>query len=221
MNARRAARELALIALAQVNFNKVKDIDLTEIMLNSVRTLVNDAEESLKTTVGSLVEMKEFIDKYELEHPDNLERPLEAKNLPVPIPLTSDMSGRLESLINVAEKSFQALEVAEVAVLLEQEDVKTYALSLLNVYRDNKEEIDEAIANSSKGWGINRLLTIDKSVLRIAIAELTSSSDVPVKVAVDEAIELAKKYGSEESSGFINGILGNVIQKKEIKLASK
>lgn len=215
MNARRAARELALIALAQVNFNKVKDIDLTEIMLNSVRTLVNDAEESLKTTVGSLVEMKEFIDKYELEHPDNLERPLEAKNLPVPIPLTSDMSGRLESLINVAEKSFQALEVAEVAVLLEQEDVKTYALSLLNVYRDNKEEIDEAIANSSKGWGINRLLTIDKSVLRIAIAELTSSSDVPVKVAVDEAIELAKKYGSEESSGFINGILGNVIQKKK------
>lgn len=217
MNARRAARELIIIVLSQVKLKKINDVNIDEILLNSVRTLVNDAEEDLKTTVTSLIEMKNFVDNYEIEHETNIKRPIDSQNLPVPIPMTSDMSGRIDCLIDVVEKSFKALEAAEIAVLEESEQVKKYTKSILARISENLEIVDKNIEKYSIGWEIDRILNLDKNILRMAIAELLYSNDVPVKVIIDEAVEIAKKYSTEESSAFINGILGKVVDGNKIK----
>ena len=70
-------------------------------------------------------------------------------------------------------------------------------------------EIDEKIASVSKGWTLDRIGRVELAILRLATYEILFDDDVPASVAINEAVELAKKFGSEESYSFINGILAN------------
>ena len=74
---------------------------------------------------------------------------------------------------------------------------------------DNKEEIDQQIKKAAPAWSIDKLNKIDLAILRLAIYEL-DKGDVPPKVVIDEAVELAKEFGSENSPSFINGALGSI-----------
>lgn len=213
MQARRAARELALILFSQLddkNTSYSKE-DFEDIILKSVRILTNNASDELKLTVGSLVEMREFIENYENDDETNLERPIGTSNIPVQIPMTSDMTGRINEMIEIAEKALSALEIAEIATLESKNEVKDYAVQIAEKFKENAEAVDEQIQKFAKGWDIQRLVKMDKDVLRIAITELLFIKDAPMKVIVDEALELAKKYSTDESSSFINGILAKVI----------
>jgi len=76
-------------------------------------------------------------------------------------------------------------------------------------------KIDNIIKKSAPQWPIDKINKIDLAILRLAVYELTEKKE-PVKVIIDEAIELAKKYGTENSPGFINGVLGDVLKKLKI-----
>ncbi len=213
MQARRAARELALILFSQLekkitNYSKE---DFEDIILKSVRILTNNASEELKLTVGSLLDTKDFIQEYEANHETNLQRPIDVSNIPVGIPLTSDMVKRVDEMVEIAEKALLALDIAEIATLESKNEVKNYAVQIAEKFKDNGEFIDGQIQKFAKGWDIERLVKMDKDILRIAIIELLYIKDAPMKVIVDEALELAKKYSTDESSSFINGILAKVI----------
>lgn len=218
MQARRAARELALILFSQLDtIQNINKWDFQDIVLKSVRTLTNNSADELKTATNAILEIKEYISEYESNHPTNLERPIEVSDLPVPMPMTSDMQGRLDDLLNIAEKTMLALEIAEMATLEENSDVKEYILKIANTFKENKDEIDEQIKNFAFGWDINRLVKMDKDILRIAICELVYVKEAPLKVIIDEAVELAKKYSTEDSASFVNGILGKVVIENNLK----
>lgn len=76
-------------------------------------------------------------------------------------------------------------------------------------------DIDTIIEESSKGWKINRIGKADLTILRISIYEMKYDENVPMKVAINEAVELAKKYGMDNSPGFINGILANIAKQED------
>lgn len=213
MQARRASRELALILFSQLDKKIISysDKDFEDIILKSIRVLVNNSTDELRTAVGSLIDIKDYVDTYESNHPDNLERPIGVKDMPVNLPTTKDLSDKISTLLDVVEKSVFALEVVELVALETQEDVKDYAIKIAKSFKKNYKEIDENIQNHSKGWDISRLVKIDKDILRIAIVELMYIKEVPMKVVVDESLELAKKYSTDESSTFINGVLANII----------
>lgn len=213
MQARRAARELALILFSQFD-NKIMNYtkeDFQDIILKSVRILTNNASDDLKLTLGALFKIREFIENYETDDESNLQRPLEVSNLPVPIPMTSDMIGRIDEMLEIADKALVALEIAEFATLESEGEVKNYAVTIAEKFQENHEYIDGQIQKFAKGWDIQRLVKMDKDILRIAIIELLYVKDAPMKVIVDEALELAKKYSTDESSSFINGLLAKVI----------
>ena len=219
MQARRAARELALILFSQFD-KKITQYNQTEfedIILKSVRTLTNSSIDELKLSVGSINAMKEFVENYESDSPVNLQRPLQAKNVPVPLPMTSDLKNKLEELLGICEKVVLALEIAEMTALEHTGEVKNYVLKIANTYKEHGEEIDSFIKKFAKGWDIERLVKIDKDILRIAISELLFIDGVPVKVIIDEALELAKKYSTDDSASFINGILGKVVDEKKAR----
>jgi transcription antitermination protein NusB len=71
-------------------------------------------------------------------------------------------------------------------------------------------EIDELIASASKNWRIDRMSRVDRNILRLGAAELIAFRDVPVKVVINEAVELAKRFGTAESSAFVNGVLDRI-----------
>lgn len=93
-----------------------------------------------------------------------------------------------------------------------QQDVVDYAGSLMLGVKKDRGIIDTYIQDASEHWKINRIAFVDKNILRIGIYEMLFSEDVPPKVAIDEAIELAKKYGNEDSGNFINGVLDRVFK---------
>ena len=72
------------------------------------------------------------------------------------------------------------------------------------------EEIAEAIASASRNWRIERMSRVDRNILRLGACELLAFRDVPVKVAINEAVELAKRFGTAESSAFVNGVLDRI-----------
>lgn len=213
MQARRASRELALILFSQFDKKIVEysDKDFEDIILKSIRVLSNNSTDELKTAVGSLIDIKGFIEDYEANDESNLERPIGVKNLPVQIPTTADMAEKVDSILEIVEKTIFALEVAELAVLESQDEVKDYVIKIAKSFKANYKEVDEQIQKYSKGWDINRLVKMDKDILRIAIIELLHINEAPMKVIVDEALELAKKYSTDDSASFINGILAKVI----------
>lgn len=101
-------------------------------------------------------------------------------------------------------------EKAELLGTLDEEDL-LYVSQMLEGVAAHTEEIDEFVSRYSKDWMIDRISRVDLSILRVAIYEmLYRKEDVPTGAAINEAVELAKRYGGERSYAFVNGILGSV-----------
>ena len=153
MQARRASRELALILFSQFDKKIVEysDKDFEDIILKSIRVLTNNSTDELKTAVGSLIDIKDFIETYEADDPSNLERPIGVKNKPVQIPTTADMIEKIDTILDVVEKTVFALEIAEFAALESQSDVQDYVVKIAKAFKAHYAEIDEQIQKFSKG----------------------------------------------------------------------
>ena len=93
-----------------------------------------------------------------------------------------------------------------------QPDIVEYARFLLSGIKKEREMVDGFIRNASEHWKMDRIAFVDKNVMRIGIYEMFYSPDVPPKVAIDEAIEMGKKYGNEDSGNFINGVLDRILK---------
>lgn len=79
----------------------------------------------------------------------------------------------------------------------------------------NKEDLDRLIRRSSKNWRLERMSYVDRCILRLGVFEILFMEDIPSKVSIDEAVELGKRYGTEDSGPFINGILDNIYNNLE------
>ena len=90
------------------------------------------------------------------------------------------------------------------------EDNAAFAQRLVNGVIQNQEQIDQHIKNFAPAWPLEQIPIVDRNILRLAIFEILLDNNVPVKVAINEAVELAKKFGSDSSSRFVNGVLGSV-----------
>ncbi len=97
------------------------------------------------------------------------------------------------------------------------EEIKNFAVSIINGSIGNIELIDDLIKKYSKNWKFERLDIIDKSILRLSIYTLLFLRDIPSTVAINEGVELGKTYGGESSGQFINGVL-DTIKEKELNL---
>ena len=93
-----------------------------------------------------------------------------------------------------------------------QEDIVDYTRFLLSGVIKEQQALDRFIATASENWKIGRITYVDKNILRVAVYEMLYSPEVPPKVAIDEALELAKKFGAEDSKDFINGILDRILR---------
>lgn len=96
---------------------------------------------------------------------------------------------------------------------------RAYAEKLISGVLEKKEHIDSVLEKFSRQWDISRMPVVDKNIMRVAIFELENCPDIPAAVSIDEAIEIAKEFGSERSGLFINGILNSV--KGELPPGSK
>lgn len=86
---------------------------------------------------------------------------------------------------------------------------RNYVMQLVTGVDENRDELDEFIMMYAKGWSIERINIIEKNIIRLALFEIRNMDDIPYEVSVNEAIELAKRYGDKDAYSFVNGILDN------------
>lgn len=103
--------------------------------------------------------------------------------------------------------------VGEIIEKAEENDLiklNTFAKSLLSKYEPNEAEIDALIDEKTTGWALSRLPKVSLAVMRLAVTEIKFCDDIPSGVAINEAVELTKKYGTPEDASYVNGVLGSV-----------
>ncbi|MBE6752326.1 MAG: transcription antitermination factor NusB [Ruminococcaceae bacterium] len=124
---------------------------------------------------------------------------------------------REQAFAVIFEKSFNETasfqEIIDGAQECELVKINGFAGSLLNIVEENFEKIDETIEGSLVNWSLQRLPKVSLAVLRLAVAEILYNEDVPVSVSVNEAVEIAKTFGSEEDASYINGVLSTIVKK--------
>ena len=104
-------------------------------------------------------------------------------------------------------KNFAATAEAEGASVTDLGEIQPFAEKLVRGVHAHLAELDAQIQGASKNWRLERMARVDRNLIRLALYELKYGEDVPAKVAINEAIEIAKRFGTNESSAFVNGIL--------------
>ena len=123
-----------------------------------------------------------------------------------------DMVGEKPEIATVVRHWAEEFAVPETSIPFAQE--------LVEGTLTHREEIDAKLGQLSEGWAVSRMANVDRNLLRLACYEILYRKDIPGRVTINEALEIAKRYGSEESGKFINGILDRIVEsvdKKEEK----
>lgn len=198
MQARRIARELALLSISQLPATQ-ENLDaqsLQNVVVAAVRTLTTEAEDALETAAAELKQSNDRLLKSETR----------AADVQSARTMVSEAVELVQTAIN---RLGVAIEIPETIQLANQSDVRSYALEIVRTLKANRNEIDERLTQALVDWQLNRLATVDRDILRIAVTEIVYLG-VPDRIAVNEAVELAKRYSGDEGHRFINGVLRRV-----------
>lgn len=198
MQARHIARELALLSISQL---PVKSENLTtktidDMVIAAVRSLTEEVKEMIVTASGELQRGQDMLFSSETRAPDLATAQIMVKDA---IALT-------ETAIN---RTGMAMEFPELVQTARQQEVRDYVVQILLTIHDQRSRIDELISASLVDWQLTRLAQVDQHILRIATAEI-AYLNVPKPVAINEAVELAKRYSAQDGYRFINGVLRNI-----------
>jgi transcription antitermination protein NusB len=200
MQPRRIARELALLSASQLpnNPERLSQHELQSLTLAAIRMLTSEAKENLETAALDLKRSHERLNSSHLMAID-----------------IKSAQAMLNDAIELAQTAVNRLGIAvdfpEFVQLSAQREVQTYALEILTTLAQHREAIDQLLQDSLVDWQLHRLAQIDCNILRVAIAELQYLA-VPARVAINEAIELAKRYSTDDGHRFINGVLRQALQ---------
>lgn len=198
---RSVAREIALLSLSQIKGKpeKIEATELDQLMLSAVRTLSSEIHDILESAASEVTRAEEQLRKSEIQA----------------ISLKSAQTMAQESLEltrGAINRIGYALELPEFLQLTQQHEVRTYALDLIATIRRRNDDIQQIISESLVDWQYHRLPRLDRDVLRIAVTEIVFL-EIPYKVAINEAVELAKRYSDEDGHRFINGVLRRITDK--------
>lgn len=208
MNARRVGRELAVLSLTQFfGAGELTDTALEQILEQAVRLLVSETEEELRVAGAALQQAEAaWDDAWQLLSEESARVPVDKQEA-----LNELMIRALAHAQIAINLTGQAFQVPLIRTLADTEDVRRFTLQHLRLFRDHRQEVDGLIDEAAQNWTVERLALVDRNVLRSALIELLYQASVPIPVAINEAVELAKKYGTEESSRFVNGVLGGLV----------
>lgn len=200
MQPRRIARELALLSLSQLpnSPEKLETQQLSNLVLAAVRTLTTEVQDALSTAAAELQRASDRLLTSETRAGD-----LQTARVMVEEAIQLTQTG-----INRVATTMDLPELIQVANQPDF-DVRTYAVQVVGTVNAKRTEIDELLTQALVDWQVARLARIDRDILRIAVAEMLFLG-VPDRVAINEAVELAKRYSGDEGHRFINGVLRRV-----------
>ncbi|MFB2879990.1 transcription antitermination factor NusB [Floridanema aerugineum] len=208
MQSRQVARELALLSLSQMPTNpeKISEQEIPDFIIAAIRTLTTEVKEALEEAAG------------ELQRADD--RLLNSQTRAVDVQSARTMVQEAIQLASAAiNRMGSSVEIPEFIQLANQRDVRNYAEDIVRNMMVKREEVDQLLSSAMVDWQLNRLARIDRDILRIAVCEMLYLG-IPERIAINEAVELAKRYSGEDGYRFINGVLRRVSDKLKSPISS-
>jgi N utilization substance protein B len=204
MQPRRIARELALLSASQLptSPDRLSEESLQGLLLTAVRTLVSEVKDTLETSAQELKRSSERLTKSRVFATD-----------------IQSSQAMLEESIELAQNAINqlglAVDLPELAQVAGQQEVQDYAIQILQVLNEHNPEIESILSAALVDWQLHRIAQIDRNILKIAVAEV-QFLNLPERVAINEAVELAKRYSTEDGHRFVNGVLRRVSQRTTV-----
>ena len=201
MQSRRIARELALLGMSQLTDdpkrNKKKALPSVETLLTeAIRTLTAEVKESLETASAELVRGNRHLLNSETRSGNLRDAQATVKDA-------------IEQVQNAINRLGAATELPEFVQLAGRQDVQDYAQRIITQLIQHRDDIDQQLDSAMVGWNLKRLARVDRDILRIAVTEIFYLA-MDKRIAIDEAIEVAKRYSDEDGYRFINGVMRRV-----------
>ncbi|MEM6254653.1 MAG: transcription antitermination factor NusB [Cyanobacteria bacterium P01_D01_bin.156] len=208
MQSRRIARELALLGMSQLNDdpkpNQNKSAPSVDALLTgAIRALTNEIKESLEAASTELARGDRHLLNSETRSGDLSSAQTTVKEA-------------IEQVKTAINRLGAAAELPEFVQLAGRQDVQDYALRIVTQLNKHRDTIDQQLDGAMVGWNLKRLARIDRDILRIAVTEILYLA-VDKRIAIDEAIEIAKRYSDEDGYRFINGVMRRVTDQIEGK----
>jgi len=199
------ARELALLSISQLPVSQKKLEKLTDdqlvskLVLGAVRTLTSEVQDTLNNAAADLQRSNDRL----------LSSQTRASDIDTARTMLQEAISSTQIAIN---QLGTAVEFPELIQLSNQDrEVRNYAKEIVIVVNENRSAIEQILADALVDWQVTRLAQIDRDILQIAIAEI-EFMQVHQSIAINEAVELAKRYSGEEGHRFINGVLRRVVE---------
>lgn len=194
MQPRQTARELALLSVSQsISLKKLQTQDLQTLVVSAVRVLTTEVHQTLESATAELERGSDRL----------LGSEVRATDVNGARTMVHDAIEQTQSAIN---RLGIAIDLPERIQLANQHDVRNYALEILTLIKERRSDIDDRINGAMVDWQLSRLARIDQDILRIAAVEMLFL-ELPHRIAINEAVELAKRYSGEDGHRFINGVL--------------
>ncbi len=195
MRPRRFARELALLGMSQLSgkTGEVTTTDLDGLLTTAVRSLAAEVHDALEISTAEVQRAQDEL----------LQSTTRTSNLEEARTLVQSALERTQLAIN---QLGSALQFPEMVQLSNREEVRSYAITLMEATYRHRAEVDRQLDEAMVSWQVKRLPQIDRDILRIAITEM-QYLDVADRVAINEAVEIAKRYSDDDGYRFINGVL--------------
>ena len=217
MKPRRVARELAVIVLSQLpkSKEKLEACDLETLLTKSIESLTDYAKQLLDESSSRLSEAGDKLNEYEMNHPENANLVHKMDSVDVS---TKFLRSHLEKLNLALVSISEALVIPQLTLAFTQEnrsEVRNFAIQLLSTYMDNKELVEKILSSLKSSWRSERMMSIDRNILRLAITEMFLMPDIPCPVCINEAVELCHRFADERAAKFLNGVLGDLLEEAE------
>ena len=232
MSARRIARELAVIIFPQLPKDKEKlgRIEIDRLLGKAVAMLSDYARQNLSDAAGLLARAADQVTAVQVEHPVNAE--LIEELLPAPL-TTAQIKEQLELVERSLHLVQEALDIPELVYQAahstekvscgkcghvnehhiekaEPAEVKQFLARLIETYSEHRDQIDDYIRALRAKWKIERMVSIDRDILRLACTEAFFMDDIPINVSISEAVELCHRFADDKAARFINGVLADM-----------
>lgn len=200
MNARHAARELAVLILNESRILKKTPtkLEIYDLIEQAVRMLNTEVENNLSHAREALIIADDNLFETGL------------------IVNSENIKEKLGTSLELTHKAMELLSYSNkwtlLCTLAMKHEVKDFTVKIIEQYKNNKDKIDEIIQKSTEGWTLNAMYSLDLNAITVATIELMFDETTSYRIVIDEAIEISKKYGTEDSGRFVNGVLTKVLK---------
>lgn len=189
--------------------DKLDKVDLEKLASRAVQMLVDYAKHCLADANALVNKAQQELVDFENDHPDNA-------HLDEVRPVKLD-SRQLREYLDLMERAMhltsEALDVPQLRITPEE---TAFLHMLVSTYIENRKEIDRMINQVQEKWRVERMISIDRDILRLACAEAFYLPDIPINVCISEAIQLSHRFADERAAKFINGVLRDLAEEAKV-----